>query len=311
MAYTYLSLTNELLTRLNEVNLTSANFASSRGVQTQAKDAINSAIRHINQSEFNWPFNHNTQSVTLSPGKVRYTAPTDNKQIDYSTFRILKDGDGNSTTYLSKIDYNDYLSKWIYQEDNQVDTLLDDASLTDSDTTITVDSTTGFDSSGDIVIEDETIAYTGTTATTFTGCTRGSGDTTAVTHDDNSVVAQFTGGGVPNSVFRTPDDNFGFVQFPDKTYSLVYEYYSFPTDLSAHGDVPGIPERFRSVIVDGAMYYLYQYRGDNATSEVSQKRFEQGVKNMRTLLINRYDYIRSHVIHRSSPISNTVPSRYL
>ncbi len=41
------------------------------------------------------------------------------------------------------------------------------------DTTVTVDSTTGFASSGSIWIGTERIDYTGTTATTFTGCTRG------------------------------------------------------------------------------------------------------------------------------------------
>jgi len=59
-------------------------------------------------------------------------------------------------------------------------------------TTITVDSTTGFSADGKILIDDEVISYTGITSTTFTGCTRGSSDTTATYHDDNDVVKTAT-----------------------------------------------------------------------------------------------------------------------
>lgn len=47
------------------------------------------------------------------------------------------------------------------------------ATIDRDDTTITVKSTTGFASSGEIWIGTECIGYTGTTATTFTGCVRG------------------------------------------------------------------------------------------------------------------------------------------
>ena len=60
--------------------------------------------------------------------------------------------------------------------------------LTDSATTITVDSTTGFPTSGQFQIDEEIITYTGTTSTTFTGCTRGAEGTTAAAHDDNDKV---------------------------------------------------------------------------------------------------------------------------
>lgn len=53
------------------------------------------------------------------------------------------------------------------------------------DTTITVDSTDGFPSSGSILIGGDKIDYTGKTSTTFTGCTSVSA------HDDNSVVKAY------------------------------------------------------------------------------------------------------------------------
>jgi hypothetical protein len=68
-------------------------------------------------------------------------------------------------------------------------TLINDGTgISAADTTIDVDSTTGFPSSGVVRIESELITYTGTTATSFTGCTRGRFGTTAATHNDNTPV---------------------------------------------------------------------------------------------------------------------------
>ena len=44
MATTYLDITNEVLRELNEIPLTSANFASAVGLQQFVKDAVNKSI---------------------------------------------------------------------------------------------------------------------------------------------------------------------------------------------------------------------------------------------------------------------------
>jgi hypothetical protein len=62
--------------------------------------------------------------------------------------------------------------------------------LSASNTTVTVASTTGFTATGTIRIEDEEITYTGITGTTFTGCTRGANSTTGATHVQTTVVYQ-------------------------------------------------------------------------------------------------------------------------
>ena len=65
------------------------------------------------------------------------------------------------------------------------------AGITATDTTITVDTvdaTTIAPATGTIKIENELVTYTGVTATTFTGCTRGAFGTTAATHADNVPV---------------------------------------------------------------------------------------------------------------------------
>ena len=64
MAYTYLSTTNEVLRRLNEVELTSSTFPTATGIQKLAQDAINNSQRDIFMSEQEWPFAYATTSQT-------------------------------------------------------------------------------------------------------------------------------------------------------------------------------------------------------------------------------------------------------
>ena len=299
MSGTFLTLTNKVLARLNEVQLTTSSFANARGIQVQAKNAVNEAVRYINQREFNYPFNHSTETKTLTAGVVRYSIPTSAKTVDYHTFRIVKDSDlGNSGYRLSQLDYNEYINSVSDQEDEIKSTTLDGA-LTDSATTITVASTTDFASSGTLFIGNEQITYTGTTSTTFTGATRGANSTTAVAHDSGTTVAQFDQGGVPEHVIRTPDNNYLLYPFPNKSYSIKFDFFTFPSDMSAVTDTTSIPERFDAVIVDGATAFVYQYRGETAQYQLNFQRFEQGIKNMQTLLVNKFQYVRSTYIPRT------------
>ena len=299
MSGTFLSLTNSVLARLNEVQLTSANFANARGIQVQAQNSVNEAIRYINQREFNYPFNHSTETKTLTAGVVRYSLPTSTKTVDYNTFRMVKNTDlANSGYGLSQLDYNEYINSLSDQED-EINSTTTSTTHTDSVTTITVSSTTGFDSSGLLYIGNEQVTYTGTTSTTFTGATRGANSTTASSHASGVTVAQFTKGGVPKHVVRTPDNNYLLYPFPNKSYSIKFDYFTFPSDLSAHGDTTSIPERFDAVIIDGATAFVYQYRGETTQYQLNFERFEQGIKNMQTLLVNKYDYVRSTYIPRA------------
>jgi hypothetical protein len=56
MATTFLKLSNEILREINEVELTSATFSTSVGIQTHVKDVINRAYFDIVNEEPQWPF---------------------------------------------------------------------------------------------------------------------------------------------------------------------------------------------------------------------------------------------------------------
>ena len=101
---------------------------------------------------------------------------------------------------------------------------------------------------------------------------------------------------LPTYVFRAPNQEYGVVSPPNKAYELVYEYYRLPVDLVSATDVPALPAQFRHVIVDGSMYYAYLFRGNAQDAQILQGKFQEGIKNMRSLYINRYNYLRSTMI---------------
>lgn len=223
MAYDYISLVNDINRRLNEVELTSSNFITATGYYSFAKDAVNASIRHINQEEFEWPWNHVEETEVLVAGEVRYSMPYDAKTANMNTFRIKRNADLNVETVKLKIlSYEEYLDKYADSEYN---------SSTNNRST-------------------------------------------------------------PTHVVRTPSRELIFYPSPDKAYEVVYEYYALGYDLESATDVPNLPEQYRYVIVDGAMYYVYQFRGDMQAAQLALQKFEQGIKQLRSLHINRTEYLR-------------------
>ena len=226
MAYNYITLVNEVQRRLNEVELTTATFDTARGFHALSKDAINSSIRHINQEEFEWPWNHVEASEVLLADEARYSYPYDAKTINMNTFRIKRDADLNVDTIKLKIlSYEEYLDKYADME------------------------------------------YNSNLSST------------------------------PRYVVRTPSRELMFIPTPDKAYEVIYEYFTSSYDLQKYDDVPTTPEQYRHVVVDGAMYYAYVFRADMQAANATVSKFEQGLKNMRSLNINRTNYLRDTRVH--------------
>jgi hypothetical protein len=64
--------------------------------------------------------------------------------------------------------------------------------ITDSDTTITLTSASGFSASGTVRIGDELITYASISTNDLTGCTRGTNSTTAASHSSGAAVREAT-----------------------------------------------------------------------------------------------------------------------
>lgn len=81
------------------------------------------------------------------------------------------------------------------------------SSLTSNATTVSVADTSAFASSGQLLIDDEWVNYSGKTATTFTGCTRGYWNSTAAAHSSAATVgvaARLSGGTSNLNMFVMP-----------------------------------------------------------------------------------------------------------
>ena len=99
--------------------------------------------------------------------------------------------------------------------------------------------------------------------------------------------------------------------YPDKAYALVFDYYTFPSDLSAYGDTTSIPSQYDAIIEDGATAFVYQYRGETGQYQLNFARFEQGIKNIQTLQVNKFEYVRSTYIPRNNSSHSTSVLRAL
>ena len=73
---TYLTIANRVLTDLNEVELTSANFSSSRGIQTSIKNFVNRSLHDIYNELEELPSLHKETFYNTNAGQREYNLPT-------------------------------------------------------------------------------------------------------------------------------------------------------------------------------------------------------------------------------------------
>ena len=88
MATTYLTLTNSVLRELNETELTSSTFSSSRGIQTAIKDFINKGIHDIYNETGEIPLLYSRTTQDLTIGDNEYDFPTDFRKADMDSFSM-------------------------------------------------------------------------------------------------------------------------------------------------------------------------------------------------------------------------------
>ena len=108
----------------------------------------------------------------------------------------------------------------------------------------------------------------------------------------------------PTLVYQTAEEKFGVTPIPDAAYIIEYVYYKFPDDLSAYDDTMIIPDRFKYIIIDGAMVYMMRFRSNEQSAQIHQKKFEDGMKVMRRLLLDDPINIRSTMINRTNMSTN-------
>lgn len=111
-------------------------------------------------------------------------------------------------------------------------------------------------------------------------------------HRDDDYTAGTAGRSVPDFVFPSHGNGFGVSPSPNAAYRVRFRYYQNYSDIVAYNDVTRIPESFDTVIIDGALYHLYMFKDNVESAQVAFVAFERGIKNLQTLYINSYDYVR-------------------
>ena len=86
---TYLTLVNNVLQELNEVELTSSTFSSSRGIQTAVKTFVNKAVNDLYTAEVEWPWLYTSTTQDVNSGQQEYTFPTAFRKADFDSFYLI------------------------------------------------------------------------------------------------------------------------------------------------------------------------------------------------------------------------------
>jgi len=102
----------------------------------------------------------------------------------------------------------------------------------------------------------------------------------------------------PIYIYRTLDNKVGFTPRPDAAYSVSYSYFAYATDLVNATDNMSIPDAYKHVVIDGALYHCFMFRDNAQQAQLIKARFDDGVDRMRTLLINRFTDVRDTRVSR-------------
>ena len=110
MAYTFFTVTNEALRRLNEVEMTTSEFSAAKGVQALVKDAVNNSQRDIFTRDREWHFAYGSTSQTLTAGTNEYAVTTGFMSVDIDTVMLDRNDTLNvEERRLIPLTYDEYI----------------------------------------------------------------------------------------------------------------------------------------------------------------------------------------------------------
>jgi hypothetical protein len=206
-----------------------------------------------------WTFEQG--SITLVPGLPTYPVPLDTVDL---LEHVIRTGEGSVATQadltITRISVSTYatipnklqqarpIQMWFQRLDGSTTAAITtlSATITATDTTITVASAANLASAGFILIDSETIYYGYTTGNILYNCVRAQNGTTAAAHTSGASV--YTQNLPCVTVWPTPDDS--------QTYTLVYWRMRRIDDAGGGVNTMDVPFRFLNCLVAGLAYYL-------------------------------------------------------
>ena len=209
-------------------------------------------------------------SITLVPGQNTYALPNDtidllehlirtnaNSTANQADLTITRISVSTYATIPNKITQARPIQVWIQRYNGQtspVNSTLS-ASLTSTDTTISVSDVTGLPASGFVKIEDEIINYsyitqnTNAVSGTLNNCFRGQQNTIAISHTIGTTPISVYWQQVPAiTVWPTPDNA--------QDYTFVYWRLRRTQDAGGGVNIMDVPFRFIPCMAAGLSYYI-------------------------------------------------------
>lgn len=90
---------------------------------------------------------------------------------------------------------------------------------------------------------------------------------------------------MPTMVFHN-GNTYGVTPSPDEDYTVKFDYYVMPNDLTDYDDTTSIPTDWNHVILEFGKVPMYEFRGNVEQAQFSKENAKTKLTNMKALLIN-------------------------
>lgn len=277
---TYLSITNDILGELNEVQLTSSNFLTAKGLQKFVKDAINRAYFDIanENPEFPW-------LATTTTNATEYGNNFVDSVIGQRWHLLKKHSSGAHGTAkdFGRIDWDNF---YLTTEEVGTCSLLgvcSDSTYTTASTCVAADKVwTDYDESTTCVSPN---TWTATHTSPYERETLKfiAVDTWKKHFRESDDSAKDTGVyGKPTKIIMSPcGRKFGLSPLPDKAYRIYFYAWEQLTELTANDDEVKYPEQWTAVMMARARYYIWQFKENIQLSTLALDEYKKGIKLMK------------------------------
>ena len=277
---TYLSITNDILGELNEVQLTSSNFLTAKGLQKFVKDAINRAYFDIanENPEFPWLATTTTNATEYGNNFV--------DSVVGQRWHLLKkhsSGAHGTAKDFGRIDWDNF-----YLTTEEVGTcssvgVCSDSTYTTASTCVSADKVwTDYDESTTCVSPN---TWTATHTSPYERETLKfiAVDTWKKHFRESDDSAKDTGVyGKPTKIIMSPcGRKFGLSPLPDKAYRIYFYAWEQLTELTANDDEVKYPEQWTAVMMARARYYIWQFKENIQLSTLALDEYKKGIKLMK------------------------------
>lgn len=108
----------------------------------------------------------------------------------------------------------------------------------------------------------------------------------------------------PRIVAKSKSFGVIFSPSPDKAYTVEYDYWANFIPMVAYDDTSAVPINFDETIIQGGLYHFYMFRDNTQQAIEAKTAFNKMIDQMRTILINSEDTMRSTMIAQGSSVGS-------